>query len=354
MRAVLICNEMLGLGHLRRSLALAAGIVEHEPGSTALVVTGSPTAGGWTLPFGVDVVKLPSSPVDPGSRWQKTGLRPPAGLSLPPARVHRLRAEIIDAVLTELRPDAVIVDHRPLGRGDELIDPLRSLRAGHACTVALGLWDVDDDWTELGHDWSDTVVRTTSELYDLALVYGPPEPGDIRVERLRSGRVPVHSTGLVAPPPATEGAVDLEPGYLLVTVGGGVDGHALMAAVTDAVRRKPIGRETILVTGPLMPAETVRDLRSAARGLPVRVDTFRPDMREVIAGACAVISMAGYNAVAEVLASGRPALSRRGRSLAESNSTVPCAGRQPAALNCSAPRPGGPRQSPGDRNTAGA
>lgn len=57
-----------------------------------------------------------------------------------------------------------------------------------------------------------------------------------------------------------------------------------------------------------MAAEAVRDLRVAARGLAVRVETFRPDMDAVIAGARAVVSMAGYNAVAEVLSSGRPAL----------------------------------------------
>lgn len=308
MRAVLICNEMLGLGHLRLSLALARGIVECEPGSSVLVLTGSPAAGGFALPAGVDVVKLPTSPIDGGSRWGATGRRPATELSLPAERIHALRREITNAVARELRPDVAVVDYRPLGRRGELIDTLRELRAGSVCTLALGLWDVDDDRAALARDWDEALARTVGKLYDLALVYGPSEPDDLRVERLTAHGLPVYNTGLVAPPPAAEGPADLEPGYLLVTVGGGIDGEELLAAVIEAVRLEPVGRPTVLVTGPLMAPDAVRDLRLAARGLAVLVETFRPDMDAVIAGAAAVISMAGYNAVAEVLSSGRPAL----------------------------------------------
>jgi predicted glycosyltransferase len=307
-RAVLICNEMLGLGHLRLSLALAAGIVEHEHDSTALVLTGSPAAGSFVPPTGVDIVKLPTSPLDTGSRWRSTQLRPAAGLALAAPQVHRLRAGIVDAVVSELRPDVVIVDYRPLGRGEELLGMLRKLRASGTCTIALGLWEVDDDPAELAGYWDDALVHTTSELYDLVFVYGPSDPDDIRVARLSAHGLPVHSTAHVAHPPATAGPDDLESGYLLVTAGGGVDGHGLMAAVIEAVRLRPLERETILITGPLMSANAVRDLRVAALGLRVRIETFRPDMNAVIAGARAVISMAGYNTAAEVVASGRPAL----------------------------------------------
>lgn len=212
---------MLGLGHLRLSLAVARGIVEHDPHSTALVLTGSPAAGGFALPVGVDIMKLPTSPLDAGSRWGSTVLRPAAGLSLPADRIHALRGEITATVVRELRPDIAVVDYRPLGRGDELIDTLRALRAERACTLALGLWDVDDDRAELARYWDEALARTVGELYDLALVYGPSEPDDLRVERLTAQGLPVYNTGLVAPPPAAHGPPDLEPGYLLVIAGAG-------------------------------------------------------------------------------------------------------------------------------------
>src|SRR2546421_4098527 len=52
-RSVLFCNEMLGLGHLRLSLAVAGALVEQDDRSSALVVTGSPAFAGWRLPPGV-------------------------------------------------------------------------------------------------------------------------------------------------------------------------------------------------------------------------------------------------------------------------------------------------------------
>jgi predicted glycosyltransferase len=54
--------------------------------------------------------------------------------------------------------------------------------------------------------------------------------------------------------------------------------------------------------------DQVDRLRLGASGLDVRVEHFRPDMDEVLAGAQAVVSMAGYCTVAEILASGKPAL----------------------------------------------
>jgi predicted glycosyltransferase len=87
-----------------------------------------------------------------------------------------------------------------------------------------------------------------------------------------------------------------------------VDGVALLDAVIDAVALRPIPVPTVLVTGPMMAAEDVARLRDRAAGLEVRVEEVRGDMDAVLAGARAVISMAGYCTVAEVLASGKPAL----------------------------------------------
>jgi predicted glycosyltransferase len=57
-----------------------------------------------------------------------------------------------------------------------------------------------------------------------------------------------------------------------------------------------------------MAADQVDLLRTQAAGLDVRIERFRPDMDAVLAGARAVVSMAGYSTVAEVLGSGKPAL----------------------------------------------
>jgi len=57
-----------------------------------------------------------------------------------------------------------------------------------------------------------------------------------------------------------------------------------------------------------MPAEQVQALRERARGLDVHVLRSRADMPSVVVGARAVVCMAGYNTVSEVLRAGKPLL----------------------------------------------
>lgn len=299
---------MLGLGHLRLSLALGEALAARDESSSALVMTGSMAFGGLRTPPRVDVVKLPTLPVGADSSWRATALRPPADLAIGAGGVHALRAELSAATVAELRPDVVVVDYRPLGRDEELRPALELLRERGGCTVALGLWDIDDAPERLREQWTAELLDTVAELYDLALVYGPSEPGDVRIEGLRAAGVAVHHTGLIGTRPAAHGPADLGDGYLLATTGGGVDGVVLLDALIDAVALRPLPVPAVLVTGPMMAAEEVARLRDRSAGLDVRVEEARGDMDAVLAGARAVISMAGYCTVAEVLGSGKPAL----------------------------------------------
>lgn len=52
MRSILFCNEMLGLGHIRLSLALAEALTADDDRATSLVVTGSPASGGCASRLG--------------------------------------------------------------------------------------------------------------------------------------------------------------------------------------------------------------------------------------------------------------------------------------------------------------
>ena len=106
----------------------------------------------------------------------------------------------------------------------------------------------------------------------------------------------------------TAGRRDLPSDYLLATVGGGVDGYPLLSRFVEALRLRPLPLPAVVVTGPLMPAGRARPLRERAAGLDVRVEQFREDMDSVIVGARAVVSMAGYNTVSELLIAGKPGL----------------------------------------------
>ncbi len=308
MRSILFCNEMLGLGHLRLSLVLAEALVGNSDGSTALVVTGSPAFGGMQVAPGVDILKLPSAPVTLKSAWRATAFRPAAGLAIGDEAAVALRTQLLLTAVDQFRPNIVVSDQRPLGREQELRPALEYLRAQGSCTIALGLLDVDDE-ERIRFEWNPKLLEAMRSLYDLALVYGPLVAADVRVERLRDVGVPVYHIGLVGAPPANHGASDLGEGYLLAIAGGGVDGfEALNAVVGAIIGGPPLDVPTVLVTGPLMAQSSITMLRKRATGLAVRVLEYRNDIVAVIAGARAVIAMAGYCTVAEVLASGKPAI----------------------------------------------
>jgi predicted glycosyltransferase len=202
----------------------------------------------------------------------------------------------------------VVVDYKPLGRAGELRATLDWCRSRPGVTTALGLWDHDDTPERLEEQWTPALLDEVTGLYDLALVYGTPVDDDVRVERLTDAGVPVHVTGRLGAPAATEPSRDLGSGYLLVLAGGGADGLELMTTLLDALRRAPIDAETVIVPGPMMDRAEVRILRERAAGMNVRVERMRADMPAVIAGARAAVTMGGYSTVVELLAAGKPAV----------------------------------------------
>lgn len=60
MRFLFYSPDGHGLGHTRRSLALAAALGEASPEIAVIVATGSPEAEELGVPPGVDVLRLPA------------------------------------------------------------------------------------------------------------------------------------------------------------------------------------------------------------------------------------------------------------------------------------------------------
>jgi len=49
-RVLLYSHDTFGLGHLRRSRAIASALTAANPGMSALILTGSPVAGRFAFP----------------------------------------------------------------------------------------------------------------------------------------------------------------------------------------------------------------------------------------------------------------------------------------------------------------
>ena len=96
--------------------------------------------------------------------------------------------------------------------------------------------------------------------------------------------------------------------YVLVTAGGGFDGFGLLAMFAQALRLRPLPCHTVMVAGPLMPDAQRAALTELTAGIDIELCELRSDMEYVIAGARAIVSMAGYNTVSELMRAHKPAL----------------------------------------------
>jgi predicted glycosyltransferase len=302
-RFIFYANELIGLGQLRRTLALAARLSRAEPAPTSLILTGSPVEPTFRLPPRVDTVKLP------GRSRDLNGNQYSARLELEPDELSSLRSRIALASATGFEPDVAVVDKLPLGQARELEATLRALRRDSDCKLVLGLRDIEDSPENVRRRWGPEVRSAVERYYDAILVYGPAgTPDAIDCLAGLDLAVPLHHVGYVGVPVADSGPADLGDGYLLATAGGGFDGYRLLATFAAALRLRPLDCPAVIVTGPLMRSAERRRLVELTAGLDVRCCELRMDMESVIAGARAIVSMAGYNTISELMRARKPAL----------------------------------------------
>jgi predicted glycosyltransferase len=260
------------------------------------------------MSFGIDLVKLPSA-VKVASRVYE-----PSRMSIDFENLKNLRSSLIMSAVKSFDPDAFIVDKAPLGMKREVYPSLEFLHAERPSTLTvLGLRDVMDDPARIRRNWRDGGISPAIEnFYDTILVYGPrkiydplPEYG-LSAATLRR----CHYVGYVGRASTLEEMSDLEfePGYVLVTTGGGGDGFNLLKNYLESLRGPEPAFDSLLVTGPMMDDASMRKIERLARGLRVRVMEFRADMERLIRDAGAVVSMGGYNTTVELLVAHKPAL----------------------------------------------
>lgn len=301
-RFLFYTNECVGLGHLRRTVSIAQAVCAADRAATSLIITGAPLAPEQRLPPRVDTVKLPQLGRD------VDGAHRPRLLGIELELARDLRTGLALAAAEGFQPDVAVVDKTPCGLGNELLPTLEALRRS-SCRIVLGLRDVEDGPDGVRRRWDSAVRDAVARYYDAVLVYGPPwSPDALGTLGWDDLPVPVHHVGYVGRPAPSEPGHDLPEDYLLVTAGGGADGYPLLATVLEALALRPLGLPSLLVAGPLMPERDVERLRRRAVGLDARVEVFRSDLDAVIARARAVVSMAGYNTVSELLRARRPAL----------------------------------------------
>lgn len=312
-RVVMYSHDTFGLGHVRRNLALARALVQRDASCRVTVVTGSRHATSWPLPPRTELVTL-----TPAIKVGAERYRPAASGDM--GRVMAERSGLIAATLTRVRPEVFLVDHAPLGMNGELALALEAVHEALPHTqVLLGLRDILDDPAVVRERWNEQgIYQVLRDSYDRVLVYGCRELFDVVTEYGLPGDVARHTTftGYIRKDRRGEPAAAHLWGAagrtgarrVLILGGGGGDAAPVFDAVLDAwpaiVRSVPA--QALLVTGPLMPDAERRAIELHAATAGVRVVTFSSALLSLIGSADAVVAMAGYNTVTEVLAARRP------------------------------------------------
>ncbi len=304
---LLYCQHSLGLGHLVRSLALAEALAERF---RVTMLSGGVVPAWLRVPSGVDVVALPPLGTDAEGQLVSRDPRLEVGEAV------ATRKHLVLEAFEGCDPDVVLIELFPFGRKKFAGELLPLLRAAHARlappVVACSLRDilVGSRRDQERHD--ERASRLANRYFDVVLVHSDP-----RLARLEESfrprtpmRVPVRYTGFVASrrPPAE---LDRNGGHVVVSAGGGLVGAPLFRAAIDAHR---LGWEatrtpTTIVTGPFLPESDWRSLQHLARGAEgLELRRSVPDLRTLLAGASASVSMCGYNTALELIETRVPAL----------------------------------------------
>ncbi|MEK7762229.1 MAG: glycosyltransferase [Nitrospirota bacterium] len=309
-RLLIYSHDTFGLGNIRRIMNIATYLHRAVPDLSILIVTGSPMIQSFRIPKGIDYIKLPCL-----SRTEREGYSAKY-LDSKIDEVIQLRTDLILSAVLNFEPDIILVDKKPYGIKHELRKTLNFAKTYMPKTrTVLLLRDILDAPEATTKVWEDNgYYEAVKSSYDLVLVLGTPEIFDPRVEYNfpLTASEKVEFCGYIQPQTLLrdrdtvrrELQIKRSERLVLVTPGGGEDGHALIQTYVQALQHMPTGARirSLIVTGPEM-SEAQRMLlnRSALQFPGVRMLEFTNDLPSYMNASDLVVSMGGYNTVCEIL-----------------------------------------------------
>jgi predicted glycosyltransferase len=306
-RFLFYSHDSYGLGHLRRSLTLATGLVETVPDAEVLVITGSPCATLFPTPPRIGLVKIPSVSKTAGGDYV------PRSLSGTLEETLALRRSLILEAYRSFQPTLIVVDHKVIGLHGEAYEMLREAARDGVHSI-LGIRDIIDSPGAVAVEWGGEKCRwALSEGFERVCVYGSPDVFDTRLEYPVPPELVerVEFTGYVVRPahqPRPHRTPRTRP-QVLVTMGGGQDGTEQLGTYLAGLERERPDWDSVLVGGPLLGEREARRMRRRAELLGnVQLRRFHADLPALLEDCDAVVAMAGYNTSAEILQSGKPSV----------------------------------------------
>ena len=120
---VIYSHDTFGLGHLRRSRAIANAIVEECPGTSVVIISGSPVIGNFEFGSGVDYVRIPGVTKLPDGDYRSLNLNVELDEAVGLRRGHDPAGGRI-----AFGPTSFIVDKEPTGFRGEVMPALDYLQ----------------------------------------------------------------------------------------------------------------------------------------------------------------------------------------------------------------------------------
>lgn len=315
MNILMYSHDTYGLGHIRRSMALARNI--REAGEhNVVIITGSPIAGRFDFPQGIDFIRVP------GMIKQTNDLYVPHSIKVEPAMALGIRQDIILATARRFEPAVFLVDKAPLGLRREVVPTLEWLRRERPETrVVLGLRDIMDSAASTVAEWREKrIYEALDRLYSEIWVYGSRDiydpvreyeiPDAIAAKMFFTGYIP-RQIPRAQHRPRIRRAMSVAPDdtFVLVTAGGGGDGRKVVDTYLTMLETLPHPKlKSMIVTGPMLAEDAYDELAARARRLKVRICKFYRKMEKAILAADCVVSMGGYNTMCEIVGAARPSL----------------------------------------------
>jgi predicted glycosyltransferase len=316
-RRFVLCSYDTGtLGHARRCLHIASALSNRCEEALVLIVGAAEFLLQHGLPPRVDVLRLPAlsrerpeSASYVSTQWGACG-----------EWFWSMRRAVIERVLVETTPDAVLVDYKAPGVRGELVAGLRRLKQrSPSSRLVLGLRDIPHVDDDLKRKWQRDGTRELLDgLYDEVLVYGHPEVFDT-VGRFGLPESRSSYVGYVLPPPLeADAALDRsdDERRVFVMAGGGTYLHELAEIVLPAWRSLPDDERPVLElqSGPYC-RRAVCDAVAGQRDDRVRLLAPVADPRLRMRSASLVVLQGGPASMIEAVSLGiRPqVVARRGR-----------------------------------------
>jgi predicted glycosyltransferase len=310
-RILIYSHDTFGLGHLRRSRAIANALVAAWPDASVVILSGSPVIGNFEFGSGVDYVRVPGVTKLPDGNYTSLNLN----LSLDDA--VGLREALILQTAETFRPDLLIVDKEPTGFRGEILPALEHLRH-EECRLILGIRDVMDEPALLVPEWerkgaSEALARYYDEIwvYGLEEVYRPLAALDLPAEIApRITYTGYLRRDLPKEPALTRYPKLMKQPFILVTTGGGGDGDDLIDWVISAYETDPtLEVPAVFVFGPFINRARRRAfVERISRHPKLEALPFDTKIELLMNKATAVVAMGGYNTFCEILSLDKRAL----------------------------------------------